>query len=76
MDDHESALENLSQNVSTKGVPRNEQSPPQKLAAKGVSRQNPVLFDFEHPTDPELTPRKRWQQKVSILDAQLAEEKS
>lgn len=61
IDDHESALENLSQNVSTKGVPKKQESPNQKVATKGTSRQNPLLFDFEHPTDPELTPRKRWQ---------------
>ena len=36
---------------------------------------NPLLFDFEHYHDPELTPRKKWQQKTVILDAQLAEEK-
>ena len=34
-----------------------------------------MLFDFEHYHDPELTPRKKWQQKTVILDAQLAEEK-
>ena len=35
-----------------------------------------MLFDFEHYHDPELTPRRKWQQKTVILDAQLAEEKN
>ncbi len=32
---------------------------------------NPLLFDFNHNYDPELTPRRAWQQKVQTLEARL-----
>lgn len=43
---------------STKGVPP---------AAK-ADTYNPGLFNFEHAYDPQLTPRKGWQQKVTHLE--------
>ena len=51
--------------ISSKGVP-NKKAP--------LKQTNPMLFDFEHYYDPELTPRKKYTQKLAILDAQLAEE--
>lgn len=34
-------------------------------------QKNPLLFDFDHNYDPQLTPRRPWQQKVITLDAKL-----
>ena len=46
--------EDLVRDISTKGVP------------KGTHEaNNPLLFDFNHNYDPELTPRRSWQQKVA-----------
>ena len=35
-----------------------------------------MLFDFDHYYDPELTPRRKYTQKIVILDSQLEEEKA
>jgi len=61
--------DSLSRDVSSKGVPGSD------VRQKQQPSGNPLLFDFEHYYDPELTPRKKWQQRNAILDAQLAEEK-
>ena len=63
--------DSLSRDISTRGVPA--QNARQKKGQQPSG--NPLLFDFEHYHDPELTPRKKWRQKTAILDAQLAEEK-
>ena len=65
------ASDSLSRDISTKGKPSKDQSGKSLQRPEGT----PLLFDFEHYQDPELTPRKKWQQRVAILDAQLAEEK-
>ena len=49
----------FARDISTKGVP------------KTTAENNPLLFDFNHNYDPELTPRRSWQQKVKQLEAQL-----
>ena len=36
---------------------------------------NPHLFNFEHPYDPELTPRKKWKGIVSNLDSIIEQER-
>lgn len=36
---------------------------------------NPQLFNFEHPYDPELTPRKKWKETVTNLDAIIETER-
>ena len=57
---YEESADDLVREVSTKGVP------------KGVSEaRNPLLFDFNHNYDPELTPRRSWQQKVATLESRL-----
>lgn len=67
--DSAEADDSLSRDISSKGVPgtgtRHKQQP----------SGNPLLFDFDHYHDPELTPRRKWQQKTAILDAHLEEEK-
>ena len=35
----------------------------------------PHLFNFEHPYDPELTPRKKWKATVTNLDAIIEQER-
>jgi hypothetical protein len=35
----------------------------------------PALFNFNHVTDPEMTPRKNWQAKIVHLDSLLEFEK-
>ena len=57
------AEDSLSRDISTKGVPAGSR------ARKQQPSGNPLLFDFEHYHDPELTPRSKWQQKTAILDA-------
>jgi hypothetical protein len=47
--------DDLTRNISTKGVP--------KQNSDKVDR-NPLIFDFDHNYDPELTPRRAWKQKV------------
>ena len=43
-----------------------------RIEAPGAaSSYNPTLFNFEHPYDPELTPRKAWKAKVSNIDSLL-----
>ena len=49
----------FARDISTKGVP------------KTTAENNPLLFDFNHNYDPELTPRRSWQQRVKQLEAQL-----
>lgn len=61
--------DSLSRDISSKGVPTSGAR--QKQQPSG----NPLLFDFEHYHDPQLTPRKKWQQKIVIVDAELAEQK-
>ena len=57
---YEANADDFEREVSTKGVP------------KGVSEaKNPLLFDFNHNYDPELTPRRSWQQKVATLESRL-----
>jgi len=63
--DSNEGTESLSRDISTKGVPTGSR---QRQEPSG----NPLLFDFEHYHDPELTPRKKWVQKSAILEAQLA----
>ena len=53
-------LKSKTETISTKGV----RQPPDTL-------KNPLLFDFEHNYDPQLTPRRNWQQKVVHLEAKL-----
>ena len=36
---------------------------------------NPHLFNFEHPYDPELTPRKKWKATVTNLDSIIEQER-
>ena len=35
----------------------------------------PHLFNFEHPYDPELTPRKKWKAAVASLDSIVDQER-
>ena len=66
----DSGDDSLSRDISSKGIPSAD-ARQQRQQPSG----NPLLFDFEHYHDPELTPRQKWQQKTVILDAQLAEER-
>ena len=52
--------DDFARDISTKGVPKN-----------AAVENNPLLFDFNHNYDPELTPRRSWLQKVQQLEARL-----
>ena len=65
-------LDRLKSNLTTEDLTRD-------ISTKG-SRQkpsvNPLLFDFEHNYDPQLTPRRKWEQKVIVLKTKLDESES
>ena len=63
------AEDSLQRDASTKGVPG------KKTGTAHQQAHNPLLFNFEHYYDPELTPRKNWQTKVVNLDSLLEQEK-
>jgi len=61
-DDDEDDEDDLARNISSKGVPAQSKSSLSKDQAKTFQQKhNPLLFNFDHYYDPELTPRKGWQ---------------
>jgi len=50
MQKNEESNDDLVREISTKGVPKTTNE-----------ARNPLLFDFNHNYDPELTPRRSWQ---------------
>ena len=49
-----------------------------EVEAESIPRRpdyTPHLFNFEHPYDPELTPRKKWKATVSNLDSIIEQER-
>ena len=61
--------DSLQRDESSKGIPRS------KDGQLHQQTHNPLLFNFEHYYDPELTPRKNWQNKYVNLDSLLEQER-
>lgn len=47
---------------------------PNIKAASTSNQYTPNLFNFDHPYDPDLTPRKKWKERVTNLDSIIAQE--